>query len=45
MIWREVVSSSNSSHASTISDEDNNLSAPDVELFDVVLRKLYDRLS
>lgn len=43
MIWREV--SSSRSHPSSISDEDNNLTAPDVELFDSVLRTLYDRLS
>ena len=43
MIWREV--SSSKSHPSSISDEDNNLTAPDVELFDSVLRILYERLS
>ena len=45
MIWREVSSSSSKSHPSSISDEDNNLTAPDVELFDSVLRTLYGRLS
>jgi hypothetical protein len=43
MIWREVGSSR--SHPSSISDEDSNLAAPDIELFDSVLRTLYDRLS